>query len=110
MSGESIKPPAASNNSLTPVLNHTNTKLKVILDRSCLKQEKLAFTHKNMVSIYIVFKINLWSNIQGVDFALEYSLFGALKLTKKGIIILAMDVVQVGFFFHYQMVMGSVRA
>ena len=32
LSEESIKPPAASNNSLTPALNHINDKLKVKFD------------------------------------------------------------------------------
>lgn len=35
--GESIKPPAASDNSLASALNHINTKLQVIFDGSCFK-------------------------------------------------------------------------
>ena len=40
-SDESIKSPAASNNSLDPALNHI--KLRVNFDVSCLKQEKETF-------------------------------------------------------------------
>ena len=35
-----------------------------------------------MVNIYIVYEINLWSFNVGKDFALRYSLFGAVKLTE----------------------------
>lgn len=40
LSDEINKPATASNNNLAPELNHNNTKLRVKLDRSCLKQEK----------------------------------------------------------------------
>ena len=29
-------------------------------DGNCLKQEKLTFTHKEVVNIYIVYEINFW--------------------------------------------------
>ena len=35
-----------------------------------------------MVNSYIAIKINLWSHLQGDDFALGNSLFGAVNLTK----------------------------
>ena len=57
---ESIKPPAASNNSLVPGVTHISTKLRIKFDGSCLKQEKVTFTHKLDVSIYIAYEINLW--------------------------------------------------
>lgn len=38
-------------------------------DRSCLKQNKLTFTYKNKVNIYIVSEINLWPFKQSTDFA-----------------------------------------
>ena len=47
LSDESIKHPAASSNSLAPVLNYANAK-------SCLKQDKVTFTYKKLVNIYIV--------------------------------------------------------
>ena len=46
LSHESIGYPTTSNNSLTPSLNHINTKIRVKFDGSYLKQEKLTFTHK----------------------------------------------------------------
>ena len=35
-----------------------------------------------MGNFYIVYEINLWSFVVGQDFALEKSLFGAVKFTK----------------------------
>ena len=29
------------------------------MSKSCLKQEKITFTHKNVVNIYIIYAINL---------------------------------------------------
>ena len=37
LSDKSIKPPAASNNSFAPGLNHINTKIQVEYDENCLK-------------------------------------------------------------------------
>ena len=39
LSNESIKPPSAPNNFLTPSLNYLGTKLRVELNESCLKQD-----------------------------------------------------------------------
>ena len=45
MSNESLKPPAMSDNSLTPILNYYGTKTKVYFDRACIKQDKFTFNH-----------------------------------------------------------------
>ena len=79
---ESIKPPAASNNNLAPVLNYINTKSRVKFDGSCLKQDKVRFTHKKVVNIFIALKINVWLFSVGKGFALGKCLFGTVKLTK----------------------------
>ena len=42
----------------------------------------MALPLRQVVNIYFVYKINSWSNIQHVDFALWNSFFGAAKLTK----------------------------
>ena len=39
LSGETIKPPSTSDNSLTPALSYYGTKTKVKFTRSCLKQQ-----------------------------------------------------------------------
>ena len=77
-----MKPPAAFNNSLAPAVNYINTERQVKFDRSCLKQDKVTFTHKQVVNIYIIYEIKLWQFNVGKDFELKDSLFGAVKLTK----------------------------
>ena len=42
LSSESIKPPATSDNSLTPALSYYGTKTRVKFTRSCLKQSKIS--------------------------------------------------------------------
>ena len=82
LSGESIKPPATSNNSLYSFLNHIYNKIIVKRDWSSLKQDKVAFTYKKVVNIYIIYEMNLWSYTQDADFALENYLLGAVKSSK----------------------------
>ena len=46
-SNESIKPPSTPNNFLTPSLNYLGTKISVKFSGSCLKQDKVTYTHRN---------------------------------------------------------------
>ena len=77
MSDESVKPPATSNNSLAPALSYIGIKTRVKCDGSCLKQNKIAFTHGNLVSIYITYEIHFWDRGYDDYPVLENSLFGA---------------------------------
>ena len=77
---EIIKPPATTNNRLNPKLSFVDTKTRVEFNGSCLKQDKITYTHGTIVNIYIVYKLS--SNLNNFDFALENCLFGAVKLTK----------------------------
>ena len=62
-------------------MNYISTNPQVVkFDGSCLKQDNVTFTHKQVVSIYIVYEINLWPFNVGKDFAVRNSLFGAVKL------------------------------
>ena len=47
LSAETIKPPAASDNSLTPVLSYYGTKTRVKFTGSCIKQDKIIYAHGN---------------------------------------------------------------
>ena len=47
----------ASFNSLAAVLNLINTKLRVQLDRHCLKQDKATFVHVNIVVHILIVNI-----------------------------------------------------
>ena len=58
-SDESINPPATSDDNLVHLLNYIGTKTRVKFDRSCLKQDKITYTHDKIVNIYIVYEINL---------------------------------------------------
>ena len=71
MSDESIKPPAASGNSLTPLLIYGGAKAKVLFDGVCLKQKKV---NGKMVNIYIVYEIIRIANIND-DKNCKYKLY-----------------------------------
>ena len=47
----------AANNFLTPSLNYLGTKIRVRFSGSCLKQDKVTYTHGKIVNIYIMKKI-----------------------------------------------------
>ena len=82
LSDENTKPPVISDNSLAPSLNYIGVIPRIKFYGPCLKQDKVTFTGKQVVNIYIVYEINLWAYTQGADFTLESSLFGAANLTK----------------------------
>ena len=67
-SDKSIKSSPASNNNLTPGFNYINTRARVKFNGTCLKQDKVTFTHKQVANIYIVYVIDLWPFIVGKDF------------------------------------------
>ena len=115
MPNESIKPSVASNSSRDPVLKYINTKPRVKFDGSCLKQDKVTFTHKQVVLIYTVYEMYLWPFTVGKDFTLVNSLFGTVKLTKntdfdKYVYILDMVLdLMLAEVFCYAMVVGLVK-
>ena len=82
LSAESITPPSAPNNFLNPSLNYLGTKIRVRFSGSCLKQDKITYTHGKIVNIYIVYEINKKDNTIISDPTLENCLFGAVTLTK----------------------------
>ena len=47
-----------------------------------LKQDNVSFLHKNIVSLYIFYELDIWSKSLNTDFTLGNSLFGAMKLNK----------------------------
>ena len=82
MSNESIKPPSAPNNFITPSLNYLGTKIRVKSSGSCLKQDKVTYTLRKILNIYIVYELNKKDNTVISDPTLENCLFGAVTLTK----------------------------
>ena len=79
LSDESIKFTAASRNILE---SYVSNKIQIKLDRSCLKQDKITFTHKQVVNAYIIYEVNLRSFTVAKEFALRNSLFRAYCLLK----------------------------
>ena len=85
MPDEIINSIAASNSSVTPVLDYYGTKTRVEFSESCLKQDKVTFNHGKIVNIYIVYEIS--KSINTSDYpTLENYLFGAVSLTKNAVI------------------------
>ena len=63
LSDESIKPPSTSDNSLTATINYYNAqKIRVKFTGSCLKQDKITYTHKKVVNIYSVYELGASSS------------------------------------------------
>ena len=82
LSDERINSITASNYSVTPFLDYYGTKTRVEFSGSCLKQDKITYTHGKVVNIYIVYEISKSINISDYP-TLENCLFGAVSLTKK---------------------------
>ena len=74
LSDERINSITASNYSVTPFLDYYGTKTRVEFSGSCLKQDKITYTHGKVVNIKSI-------NISNYP-ALENCLFGAVSLTK----------------------------
>ena len=63
-------------------MNYLDTKIRVKFSGSCLKQDKVTYTHGKILNIYIVYEINKKDNTIISDPTLENCLFGAVTLTK----------------------------
>ena len=82
LSDSTIKPPSISDNGLTPTISYYYpSKTRVKFTESCLKQDKVIFTHGKIVNIYIVYELDA-SSSSGRDPTLKNCLFGAVSLTK----------------------------
>ena len=57
-------------------INGHNSKIKVKIKKSYLKQDKLTFIPRNLVNLFIIYELDLWSG------DLKNSFFGAAKVTK----------------------------
>ena len=76
-----IKSPATVNNILNVPLDYLGAKMRVRFNGSYLKQDKIIYAHKTIVTVYIVYERNKSFNINSYP-TLENCLFGADKLTK----------------------------
>ena len=51
LSNESIAPPSAPSNIVSPSLNYLSTKITVRFSGSCLKQDKITYAHGKIITI-----------------------------------------------------------
>ena len=81
LSAEAIKPPAKSDNILTPITSYYYaSKIRVKFTGSCLKQHKVKFNHEKVVNIYIVYELGA-SSSKNSDPTLKNCSFAAIALT-----------------------------
>ena len=58
LSDEVIKPPTTSDNSITPTISYYHAfNIRVKFTGSCLKQDKITFNQRKVVTIYIVYEL-----------------------------------------------------
>ena len=81
LSDETIKPPATSDNSLTPLIGYLGSKTRITFTGSCFKQPDISYTHRTIVNIYIVYELSA-SSSHTDDPTLKNCLFGAVTLNK----------------------------
>ena len=81
LSHKGLNSNTASNYTITPELSFYGTKTRVEFNGSCLKQDKVTYSHGTIVNIYIVYEISKNYNISTYP-KLENSLFGAVSLTE----------------------------
>ena len=48
---------------LNPLLDYLDDKIRVKVTRSCLKQDKVTYTHRTIVNIYIVYEITGYNDL-----------------------------------------------
>ena len=80
MSGESTKNRHTSGNIFALELINNYTLRKVKFKGICWKQ--VHFLYKNVLNLYISYKLDIWSKDFSPDFTLGNHLFGAIKLIK----------------------------
>ena len=59
-----------------------NSRIRGRFKGSSLKQDKVTFTPRNAVNLFIIYELNRWSQDLNTDFTLINGLFGTIKLTK----------------------------
>ena len=67
--------------SIAPNLDYYVTKTRVEFNGSCLKQDKITYTHGKIVKIYIFYELT-GSDSDSNDPTVKNSLFGSVRLTK----------------------------
>ena len=83
ISNESIKSPAALDNSLRLPLDYFDKpNIRLEVNGSCLKAGRVSYILNTIINFYNAFEINPWQWYVQISFTLRNFLFGAVKLTK----------------------------
>ena len=56
-----------------------NSRIRVEFKKSCLKKDKVTFTPRNVVELFIVYELDTWSKDLNADFTLQDSLLGPVS-------------------------------
>ena len=80
MSDEIISP---CDYTIAQAVEHSGEEMYIEFGRGGLKQDKITYNHKEIVNIYIVYKLE--SNLKSLDTTLENCLFGEVVITKHSI-------------------------
>ena len=81
LSDATVTPYATSDNSLTPLIDHYGTRIRLKFS-SCLKQpNKLTYDYGHKLNVYIVYELGA-SSSNDSDPTLKKCLFGTVTLTK----------------------------
>ena len=81
LSDGSIKPPATSSSSLTPLIDYYGYKIRLKFNGSCLKQPKVSYTHEKNSKHLHRLRID-WTSSHSDDLTLKKYWFGAVSLSK----------------------------
>ena len=103
MSDKKISSIRASNYTVTPFLDYYGTKTRVEFSESCLKQDKITYTHGKVVNIYIVYEMKKSVKISDIQH-LKFVYLGQLvwlkiqTLTSMDILDMELDLIDMKFF------------
>ena len=82
LSDETITTYAPPDNSLTPLIDHYGSKVRLKFNKDCLKQpNNFTYDYGHKVNVYIVYELGA-SSSSSSDPTLKDCLFGAVTLTK----------------------------
>ena len=82
LSNKTIARYTTSDNSLTPLIDHYGSKVRIKFNKGCLKwSDKLTYDYGHRTNVYIVYELGA-SSSNDSDPTLKNCLFGAVTLTK----------------------------
>ena len=105
LSNETITPYATSDNSLTPLIDHYGSKVRVKFNKASLKQSNnLTYDYGSRINIYIAYEHGA-SSSNDSNPTLKICLFGRANLKKNtdiekyGFMVVGLDLIEVWKFF-----------